>query len=313
MLDDFRTFLLVDEAKAPITVEKRIGMYHAALERGLDPKRFAESLDHARAEGRRYLAARRATATVHAYNSDVKLLNDLARFHRLTQDHRSIFRKLPEPRLQPRALTDTQVKRLVSHEGDDEESQRLARAALLWAFKSAMRASEFAAMETADLDIDRGRFYVRKPAKGGKRRWLPIEKWVYSPKRAFGAYLRWRASIAHELPDDMKNALWITRRDGGRHGKLRRVSSNYLRQLLGRVGKKTGIHVNLTITRHTRATELRRRGWDLLYIREYLGHRSVKSTEIYAEIGEHDVIKMMQRKPGLDPFSAGENTGDDEP
>lgn len=310
MLEDFRAFLLVDEAKAPITVEKRLGLLASAVERGLDVKRFSESREHARAEGRRYLALRRYSATVHAYNSDVKVLNDLARFRAFVEDRRSLFRKLPEPRLQPKALADAAVRRLLAFEGEDEESQRFARAVLLWALKSAMRASEIAAMTLADLDAERGRFYVRKPAKGGKRRWLPIERWVFSPKRSFGAYLRWRASVADQLPEGQRDALWVTTRTGRGHSRPRRVSPSYLRQLLGRVGHQVGVKVNLTITRHTRATELRRRGWDLLYIREYLGHRSVKSTEVYAELGEGDVHEMMRRRPGIDPYQSTEN---DEP
>ena len=69
------------------------------------------------------------------------------------------------------------------------------------------------------------------------------------------------------------------------------------------MGRSLGLPtLNFNMTRHTRATELRQQGWDLLLIREYLGHSSVKSTEVYAAVLPTDVQAMMRRRPGRDPF-----------
>jgi site-specific recombinase XerD len=45
--------------------------------------------------------------------------------------------------------------------------------------------------------------------------------------------------------------------------------------------------------RHTRATDLRKGGYDLLVIRRFLGHSSVRTTEIYTHIEDPEVDKAV--------------------
>jgi site-specific recombinase XerD len=46
--------------------------------------------------------------------------------------------------------------------------------------------------------------------------------------------------------------------------------------------------------RHTYATNLRRKGADLLLIKESLGHSSVSTTEIYAHIGDGEYKQKLR-------------------
>jgi len=60
-------------------------------------------------------------------------------------------------------------------------------------------------------------------------------------------------------------------------------------RLVQDLGKRVGIlNLHPHTLRHTYATNLRRRGGDLLLIKEALGHTSVSSTEIYAHLDEKE-------------------------
>lgn len=301
-IEEFRRFLIVDEGKAIITVDRLLGRLEHARALGFDWPTFASAPTAANEAARAYLAIRRERgATVHAFNNDVKLLNCLARYHH--PDEHVHFRKMREPRSQFKALSDDQIETILAYRAREREADRFQRALLLWALKSGMRPSEVAAMDVSDLDPHNSRFYVRRPAKGGLRRWLPIEPWVWHPRRPLAAWLRHRP-----IPDGADaDALWTTTRNGLRgdhaaHGPARRVRPEYLRQVLGRIGNEVHVHLSFTICRHTRATELRRRGWDLLYLQTYLGHAAVTSTQVYAKVRPQELDDQMRRRPGTDYY-----------
>lgn len=287
----FQTWLIVDQAWAPITVEVMLKRMRAATRLGLtfepwDPE-----------SGRSYLRQRLETgATTHAFNNDVKMLNA---WHLYKTGERAKYRHRKKPRSQYKFLTHTQVQAVLTYRHRDPAQERLRRALFTWAVKSGMRVSEISAMNLTDLDMTHNRFFVRKPAKRGLQRWLPMESWMWSPKRPFMAYL-----LQRPVPKDDPQAVWTTTYTGrGNVRGPRRLSPKAMTDELRDMAKSAGLStLNFVVTRHTRATELRQQGWDLLLIREYLGHSSVKSTEIYAAVLPTDVATMMRRRPGRDPF-----------
>lgn len=305
----FEHFLLVDLDMEPITVGKRLERLDLVLARGFDLDAFTSSPARALVAGRSYLAERRkGGASIDSYNHDVRLLVNLAKH----LDYATVRFRMQKPRrAQLRSLRDEQVRDVLDYHADEREADLLHRALLVWALKSGMRPSEIAQLERRDLDPRLSRFHVRKPAKDGLVRWLPIEPWIWSPKRPFGAYLKWHAEVTG---GDVHAPLWITRRLGGGRGQSARArapklgewracKSPYLRKILNTVGRTTGVRpLNFNVTRHTRGTELRRKGWDLLSIKTYLGHSSVQSTEIYAEVRPDDLDLELRRRPGADFF-----------
>ncbi|MEA3199483.1 MAG: integrase/recombinase XerD [Thermoplasmata archaeon] len=305
MIEEFRTFLLVDEGKRPITVDRMLRRLERARRvHGLDLAVFVKGAADAEREGRAYLAKRRVEprSTVFSYNNDVKALNALLRWRKL---HREVhFKAHKEPRAQLRTLSRDAIWKLFGYRCASPEAEKMHRALLLVAYVTGARASEVAAMTLSDLDPKRSRIRIAKPAKGGLKRWLPVERWVWSPKRPLAAWLKVRP-----VPEGESDALWTTTHKSGNGGyapgaaPARRVTSDYLRVCLYRVGEAVGVKVNFNVLRHTRATHLVRLGWSLLYVRTYLGHTSVKSTEIYAEVHPEDMDKAMQKRPGKDPFT----------
>lgn len=241
-----------------------------------------------------------AGCTVNSYNSQVRAVKAWAEFRGL--DSRSI-RAQPPPKSSYKFLTPKQVQACLEYTHPNRRVEIQRRALLTWALKSAMRVSEVAAMNLSDLDtVTRPpRFHVAHPAKRGRKRWLPIETWVLSPKRSMGAYLTQR-----QAPEGDVAALWVSQVDN--HGKpapAHRFTTDGLRGVMADCSRDLGFKVNFTITRHTRATELRRQGWDLLAVQHYLGHSDIKSTAIYAAVTADDLSTLISRKGSTDPFQTG--------
>lgn len=75
----------------------------------------------------------------------------------------------------------------------------------------------------------------------------------------------------------------------------RRLAGRRLKKALAAAGlgeeivKRTSPHT----LRHTRATDLRRAGYDLLVIRRFLGHAFVKTTEIYTHVDDPEVDEAV--------------------
>jgi integrase/recombinase XerD len=58
-------------------------------------------------------------------------------------------------------------------------------------------------------------------------------------------------------------------------------------KLLGESSDKVlGRHINPHLLRHSGATWLRENGWELDDIKEYLGHSSINTTQIYTHISK---------------------------
>lgn len=55
-----------------------------------------------------------------------------------------------------------------------------------------------------------------------------------------------------------------------------------IKKAAARVGLREQVHAH--VLRHTTATDLLERGWNLRQVQEYLGHASIISTEVYTHV-----------------------------
>lgn len=276
------TFLLLERRWSPVTVREQFRHLRRAQAAGLDLDNY--TLDVAKTA---MVAKIRAGSSPAASNNLIKALKAVALWKGL--DAQQL--KLVKPqRSRYKFLSGDQVQACLNYRCHPKRVEPLRRAILLLSLKSALRLGELVLLDWANLDqtTTPNRIYVGNPTKRGAKRWIPVEPWVLSPRRALGGYLR---TLDRKCPALFQVA-------------GRRMTTNELRLEFHRMSRDLGFRVNCTITRHTRATELRRRGWDLLALQHYLGHANIASTAVYAAVTPDDLQDLMRTKGSGDPWTA---------
>lgn len=279
----FETFLLVDEGKAGATANSLISWLKYAERHGFNPDRFIEKPDWALEEGRAWLAhLRQKGVSPGCYNNHTKVLNALARY----SDHKDMrFKGLRTAPSTPKWLSENEIRRLFMFDSGHREMKYRAHALLHFALATGMRRSEIAALNEKDLDRDNCMVDVRKPAKRGLERKIPVPKALWDPTGPFGRWLKLRPRV----PGD-KGAIWTTSWGGDVH----RVRGEVLAGLLWKMGVDTGVKVSFVRTRHTAATRLQQAGAQVQDIQYYLGHAKLTSTEIYTGVTQADVVNRYR-------------------
>ena len=147
---------------------------------------------------------------------------------------------------------------------------------LLFLYHSGARVSEAAQLTVGDLQLagqGGGHALVTLRGKGGKLRRCPL---LNSSQRALANLVAGRAA---------GEAVFLNRRGNpltrsGMYQLVRRCAAKAVARAPSLARKRVGPHV----LRHTAATHMLRAGVDLNTIRAWLGHASLDTTTIYAEI-----------------------------
>ena len=177
------------------------------------------------------------------------------------------------PQRLPKAMSVTEVERLLEAAGPDAGSTGLRDRALLEVlYASGARISEAVGLDVDDLDREAA--LVRLHGKGGKERIVPLGSYAAS---ALDAYLvRQRPALAARAGGA---ALFLNTRGG----RLSRQSAwAVLQGAARRAGLET--HVSPHTLRHSFATHLLEGGADVRVVQELLGHASVTTTQIYTRV-----------------------------
>ncbi len=161
----------------------------------------------------------------------------------------------------PNVMSEAEVKMLLNAPMNVKH-----RAMLLLVYSAGLRSGELLSLRPHHLERDRMLLRVEQ-GKGAKDRYT-----LLSPKalEAVDAYLlEWKPK-----------RLLFEGQDGGPY------TPESLRQVFRAAVAKAGIKRKLTLhsLRHSFATHLLEHGTDIRYIGELLGHRSVKTTEIYTHV-----------------------------
>lgn len=133
-----------------------------------------------------------------------------------------------------------------------------------------LRVSEAVAVRPEHVDLEHGRITVR--GKGDKTRVVPIP-------RAADPYLRRACVIADRLGVSL-----VDRTESGARKSIRRH------------GVRAGLSgpVASHDLRATTATAAYRRSGDIRAVQEILGHASLKTTQVYVEVTEHDMRAALE-------------------
>ena len=164
---------------------------------------------------------------------------------------------------------------------------------LLFLYNSGARVSEAAGLKITDLDLHPNTMSIVKLlGKGGKTRRCPL--WAATAKGLI--------TLIRERPADQPvflNRLGQSLTRHGIHEMLRRHVRKASASCPSLLRKRISPHT----IRHTTATHLLRSGVDINTIRAWLGHVSIDTTNIYAEVDLERKAQMLAQCASLEPVA----------
>jgi integrase/recombinase XerD len=231
-----------------------------------------------------------------APSSRARALAALRGLHRFLLDERGASTdpsaEVATPRVPagvPKALSEDEVRALLSSPAGDDPLARRDRAILELLYATGMRISELAALSLTSIDNESK--LCRVLGKGNKERVVPVgsfarralDDWLSPSGRP--QFARARGARRNDL-----DALFISTRGlrMGRQAIWRVVHFHALR--VGLAAKVTP-HV----LRHSFATHLLDHGADIRVVQELLGHASITTTQVYTKVSQDHLVRAYQR------------------
>ena len=142
-------------------------------------------------------------------------------------------------------------------------------------YSCGLRVSELVGINIKDLDVNEG--FVRVMGKGGKARFSPIGS---SAINVLETYLTKR-------PESESDALFLNQKD-------LRISPRSVQNIVKKRALDVGVSINVHphMLRHAAATHFLQSSHDLRTVQEFLGHKSIKSTQIYTHLDFLEISKV---------------------
>lgn len=140
-------------------------------------------------------------------------------------------------------------------------------------YSCGLRRSEGEALNINDIHFKQQLLYVRE-GKGAKRRVVPITERVSKDMEEY--YLQERCSSIKKVKDE--NAFILNNTGNRMRG------DGYIK-LLKQITEKAALQKEITLhhLRHSIATHLLQSGMSMEYVRDFLGHSFLETTQIYAQ------------------------------
>lgn len=140
-----------------------------------------------------------------------------------------------------------------------------------------LRVAELVALDVADIDEVGG--FVQVVGKGAKMRYVPLGSAA-------------QTAIKHYLGSLNKTsgALLVNQQQ-------RRISIRSVQNIIKKIALNAGIKVNVYphMLRHTAATHFLQSSHNLRCVQEFLGHTSIKSTQIYTHLDFQELAKVYDK------------------
>jgi len=154
-------------------------------------------------------------------------------------------------------------------------AENLKQTALLHIFYSCgLRRSEGEDLNINDVHFKQQLLYVRE-GKGAKRRVVPVTERVIKDLEDY--YLQERCSSKVKKVKD-ENAFMLNTRGN-------RMSGNSYNKMLQRIKENAALQKEISLhhLRHSIATHLLQSGMSMEYVRDFLGHSFLETTQLYAK------------------------------
>ena len=185
-------------------------------------------------------------------------------------------------RLPRGVLTPAEARRVLDAPDMQTRTGLRDKAILEVFYSTGLRLAELARLTVFDVDHRNGFVRVNK-GKGGKDRIVPIGAKACGYVREYlaAARLKWSKENRDE------RALWLSSKRP--HGALK---PQLIEVMVKRYGRAAGVRVTPHVWRHTCATHLVANGANLAAVQRQLGHRSLRTTQLYTRVAIPDLVAM---------------------
>jgi site-specific recombinase XerD len=214
-------------------------------------------------------------------------LNALKFYFEQVLGREKFFWEIPRPKKAfqlPKVLDEKELERMFS------VINNLKHKALLFtAYSAGLRVSEVVGLKISDVDSARMQIHIEN-SKGKKDRYVGLSILLLDVLRAYLTKMKPRP-VKYLFEGDTPGIAYTSR------------SAQLIFQ---HARKKAGIRkeVSFHALRHSFATHLLEKGVDIRYIKDLLGHFSIKTTERYLHVKKEDLITIINP---LDELYKGKN------
>ena len=174
----------------------------------------------------------------------------------------------------PKTIDFEELRKMMQARSNQfEELRTVAMVEII--YSCALRVSELAGLDINDLDLREG--FVKVMGKGSKARFVPVGS---SAIDAVKNYLT-------KKPESENKALFVNQ-------KQNRISVRSVQNIIKQRALDVGITFNVHphMLRHAAATHFLQSSHDLRSVQEFLGHKSIKSTQVYTHLDFLELSKV---------------------
>lgn len=209
-------------------------------------------------------------ATIHSR------INALKFYYEQVLGREKFFWEIPRPKKPnqlPRVLSENEIGRMFNALTNIKH-----KAILFTAYSAGLRVSEVINLKIRDVDSDRMQLFIEK-SKGKKDRYVGLGILLLDVLRAYLKSCRpMPVKYVFENPDN----------PGQRYSVRSAQQIFHNAKEKAKINKNVGIHS----LRHSFATHLLEKGIDIRYIKDILGHLSIKTTEKYLHVKKETLINI---------------------
>jgi len=142
-------------------------------------------------------------------------------------------------------------------------------------YSCALRVSELVGINLEDIDMNEG--FVKVMGKGNKARFSPMGQTTIDVLKRY----------IQQRPTCNSDALFINQ-------KNTRISTRTVQNVVKKRALQVGVSINVHphMLRHAAATHFLQSSHDLRTVQEFLGHKSIKSTQVYTHLDFLELSKV---------------------
>jgi integrase/recombinase XerD len=203
-------------------------------------------------------------------------MNALKFYYEQVLRREKFFWEIPRPKkpfILPKLLNETEIRNLFNALPNKKH-----KAMLFTAYSAGLRVSEIVNLKVADIDSQRMQIFIER-AKGKKDRYVNLSPVLLDILRKYIQEYNPRPTVYLFESEQTKTA-YPTR-------TVQQIFTNAKHK--ARISKTVGVHS----LRHSFATHLLDKGTDIKYIKDLLGHFSIKTTERYLHVSKKQLVNIV--------------------